>query len=76
MMAHDVAPYIKTRIIEDPQRQGDEEVFPLLGHDFSSPSVVAFWILQNIDTAPAEKLREALACALKMRQTPGRKVAD
>jgi hypothetical protein len=33
-------------------------------------------MLENIDTCPEDKLREALECAIKMRQTLHTKVAD
>lgn len=74
MQAEDVASYIATRCLD--QGAADMQVFPLLGRDASAPTVVAFWILQNISTAPPEKLREALESALTMRHTAGRKVAD
>lgn len=53
-----------------------EPVFTLRGQDQSSPKTVAFWIQENIETAPAEKLRGALEIALKMRITLVRKAAD
>ena len=50
----------------------DEEIFALVTRDQSSPETVCFWIMRNIRTAPDEKLREALDCALRMRRHPSR----
>lgn len=52
------------------------ETFVLHAQDYSAPKTVVLWIAENIDTAPAEKLREALECALRMRAFKGRKAAD
>ena len=41
-----------------------------------SPRVICEWIKENIETAPAEKLRCALEDALMMRQNPRRKRTD
>lgn len=54
----------------------DEPVFVLRAQDESAPAVVAAWICYNINTAPAGKLREALECAIAMRQYPNRKQSD
>lgn len=53
-----------------------EEIFALRAKDQSAPKVIALWIAENIETAPDEKLMEALACALLMRRQHGRKAAD
>lgn len=50
--------------------------FTLVGQDRSSPRTIAFWIMENIETAPAEKLVDALCDAINMRQQPNRKDAD
>lgn len=52
------------------------ERFTLHAQDFSAPTVVVEWIKQNIETAPERKLRDALDCALRMRQYTNRKNAD
>ncbi len=54
-------------------KQRGEQTFTLVGQDLSSPAVVVEWIKQNIETAPAEKLRCALEDALLMRETPKQK---
>jgi len=53
-----------------------QQTFTLVAQDRSSPKTIAFWILENIETAPAEKLHEALFEALIMREHPNRKNAD
>jgi len=50
----------------------DEELFALVARDRSSPRTVVLWIAENIATAPEDKLREALECALRMRRYPSR----
>lgn len=58
-------------------REGEDRwIFTLVGRDPTSPRTVAFWILENIETAPREKLEEALRKALIMRDTSPRRVAD
>jgi len=52
------------------------ERFTLISQDKSSPKTIMFWIMENIETAPIEKLTEAFMCALKMRNFPNRKLAD
>lgn len=56
-------------------KRGDR-TFTLVGQDKSSPRTIAFWILENIETAPDEKLYKALRDALVMRTTVNRKNAD
>lgn len=53
-----------------------EQTFTLVAQDRTSPEVVAYWILKNIETAPAQKLRHALDDALRMRDCQKRKFAD
>lgn len=57
------------------QVRGDE-TFTLVGQDKSSPRTICFWIMENIETAPAAKLLNALNDALRMRARPNRKNAD
>lgn len=47
----------------------DERIFVLLARDPAAPSAIMQWIARSIETQPAEKLKEALDCALKMRDT-------
>jgi hypothetical protein len=53
-----------------------ELTFTLRAQDASMARTVAYWILENIDTAPAEKLQEALSKAIAVRGNPNRKFAD
>lgn len=53
-----------------------QRTFTLVGQDLSSPGVICEWIKVNIETAPADKLFDALQAALVMRGQGGRKVAD
>lgn len=57
-------------------RHNGEKTFTLRSQDRSAPSTIAWWILCNIETAPVEKLQEALNDALLMRSFPRRKNAD
>lgn len=57
------------------QARGDL-TFTLVGQDLSSPRTIAFWILENIESCPAEKLKEALDKAIRMRALQNRKAAD
>lgn len=57
-------------------RERDDDTFTLVGQDRSSPRVVCEWIKENIETAPAHKLLEALDCAIAMRNAKNRKAAD
>ena len=57
-------------------KQRDQSTFTLVAQDLSSPKTICFWILENIETAPADKLRKALEDALNMREYPTRKHAD
>ncbi len=57
-------------------RAQGEQLFVLRAQDETAPACIAYWILQNIETAPAEKLRHALDDALRARKWPRRKKAD
>lgn len=57
------------------QQRGDE-TFTLVGQDKSSPRTIIFWIMENIETCPGPKLREALNDAIRMRSLEKRKPAD
>jgi hypothetical protein len=57
-------------------KQRGQSTFTLVAQDYTAPATIAFWILQNIETAPPAKLREALEDALNMRDFPKRKRAD
>jgi len=53
-----------------------DETFTLVGQDRSSPRTICFWIMENIETAPPQKLIAALNDAIRMTRTPNRKNAD
>ena len=57
-------------------RNRDQMTFTVIEQDKTAVSTIGWWILQNIETAPAKKLRLALDEALEMRGYPGRKFAD
>jgi macrodomain Ter protein organizer (MatP/YcbG family) len=50
--------------------------FTLVEQDRTAPVTIAEWIKQNIETAPDDKLRDALESALKFRRFNQRKNAD
>jgi hypothetical protein len=54
----------------------DELTFTLVEHDKTSPRTVAFWIMENIETAPSHKLHEALEFCLHAREHANRRNAD
>lgn len=54
----------------------DEEIFPLVAKDWSSPETICFWLMLNMKSAPEEKLRAAFESAMRMRKRPDRKAAD
>jgi len=60
---------------ERAKRRG-QRTFTLVEQDKSTPRAICFWILENIETAPAEKLTDALQSALAIRKYPNRKNAD
>jgi hypothetical protein len=53
-----------------------EQLFTIRAQDITSARCIAFWILENIDTAPEAKLRHALDDALRARKWPNKKAAD
>lgn len=53
-----------------------ENTFTLRAQDASAPTVIGEWIKQNIETAPEEKLHQALDIAIAMRERIARKAAD
>jgi hypothetical protein len=57
-------------------KQRGQHTFTLVAQDRSAPATIAFWIQQNIETAPEDKLRTALEDALAMRKYSPRKAAD
>lgn len=57
-------------------RARGEQTFTLVARDKSSPRTICFWIMENIETCPEEKLIDALMDALAMRQNLHRKTAD
>ena len=55
----------------------DELTFTVVEHDPTSPKTILFWIMENFETAPAEKLRDAFEGALAMQfSTIPKKRAD
>ncbi len=48
-------------------RERGEQTFTLVERDITSPRTIAFWIMENIDHASPEKLRDAMNDALAMR---------
>lgn len=54
-----------------------EQTFTLVERDITSPRTIAFWIMENINDASPNKLRDALEDALAMRYSPiPKKFAD
>jgi hypothetical protein len=62
--------------VQEKAKQREQQTFTLVEQDRSAPSTIAYWILQNIETAPAAKLYDALESAILMRAAKGRKDAD
>jgi hypothetical protein len=50
--------------------------FTIFQQDLSGAKTICEWIRLNIETAPADKLRDALETAIAYRDFPKRKVAD
>jgi hypothetical protein len=67
---------LKSNCTTLPKIAPDEEMFVLRAQDASAAKTVALWIAENILTAPEQKLKEALDCALRMRLYHGMKPAD
>lgn len=57
-------------------KQRGQRTFTLVEQDISSARTIAFWILENINTSPREKLVQALNDALDMRDYPNKKFPD
>lgn len=57
-------------------RNRGQETFTLVAQDRTSPRTILFWIGENFETAPPEKLRDAFERALRMREYNPRKWAD
>jgi hypothetical protein len=53
-----------------------QQTFTLVEQDRSAVETIAYWILQNIHSAPADKLRNALEICLKWRNFAAVKDAD
>jgi len=53
-----------------------QKTFTLVEQDCSSPKTIIFWIGENLETCPPEKLHEALQAAIEMTKFPNRKHAD
>jgi hypothetical protein len=50
--------------------------FTLVAQDTTMATTIAYWILQNINSAPPAKLEEALRKAIAVRHNPNRKWPD
>lgn len=57
-------------------KRNGEDTFTLRSQDKTAPRTILFWIMENIETASDEKLREAFEDAIKMRAWPKRKMPD
>ncbi len=64
-----------TKVYAKAKNRG-QETFTLVAQDRTSPRTILFWIGENFETAPPEKLRDAFERALRMREFPERKWAD
>ena len=53
-----------------------QKTFTLVAQDRSSVQTIAYWILLNIETCPAEKLHQAIDDCIAMREFPNKKNAD
>lgn len=60
----------------DRARGRGQMTFTLVEQDRAAARTIAFWILENIETAPASKLFDALESALVAREFPAKKNAD
>jgi hypothetical protein len=54
----------------------NQRTFTLVEQDMTSVEVIAYWILKNIHTAPAQKLHDAVEICLEMREFGAVKHAD
>lgn len=57
-------------------KQRGQRTFTLVEQDRTAVETIAFWIQQNIRTAPPEKLHDALQRCIDMRDFPHPKSAD
>jgi hypothetical protein len=57
-------------------KQRGQRTFTLVEQDASTVKTIAHWIYLNIETAPPEKLKEALDACINMRDFPNKKNAD
>lgn len=57
-------------------QQRGQKTFTLVEQDFTAVKTIAHWIYLNIESAPPEKLREALEDCIAWREFKNRKVAD
>lgn len=53
-----------------------QQTFTLVAQDKSAPRTILFWIMENFEDTPVEKLRDAFEDALAMREYPKRKHPD
>ncbi len=70
------SPLTSDELIQKKAKERGDQTFTLVGQDLTSPVTIAFWILENIETAPEMKLLNAVTIAVKMRDNFGRKQAD
>jgi hypothetical protein len=53
-----------------------QQTFTLVAQDITAARTIMFWLMENIETAPDEKLRDAFEDALRMRHYGNRKYPD
>lgn len=53
-----------------------QRTFTVVEQDISAVKTIAHWIYLNIETSPAEKLRDALESCFKMREFQNKKNPD
>lgn len=53
-----------------------QKTFTVVEQDATTVKTIAHWIYLNIETAPADKLHDALDSAIAMRDFPSKKNAD
>lgn len=66
----------KDSVVHARAKQRGQRTFTLVEQDRSAVECIAYWILQNIHTAPPEKLHDALQRCIDMRSFPAQKNAD
>jgi hypothetical protein len=57
-------------------RERGQRTFTLVEQDLTAPRTIAYWILENIETCPRQKLHLAIDDACDMRAAKFRKLAD